>query len=90
MSSPLLATVRERKILKIFKNQSGNDFQPTIWYPAYWWRKHFGYASSPKIDFLHPCSENYLRMCSIKQGGKYRKKLWDPGSEDKKNMTDAQ
>ena len=32
-----------------------------------------GYASSPKMDFLRPCSENYLRMCSIKQGGKYRR-----------------
>ena len=49
------------------------------------------YVSSPKVDFLHPCSEKYLRMCAIKQGCKYRKKLWDPGSEDsKKHDRDAQ
>lgn len=48
------------------------------------------YASSPKIYFLHPCSENYLKMCSIKQGGKYRKKSWDPGNEDPMHDRDEQ
>lgn len=88
MCSPLLAIIRERTIFLNLQNQRGNDFQPTIWISSLLMKKIF-----PDMQVLQnwlPTSllRNYLRMCSIKQGGKYRKKLWDPGSEIKKNMTE--